>query len=274
MALATALCICQTQWLPDDVLAQETLPEWGIYVYMCGSDLESENGAATVDLSEMMEPDLPEDVTVVVETGGASEWQNEVVDPSYIERYLIDGDDSACVDQQHLANMGESGTFADFLTFCTQQYPAQKQAVILWDHGGGSIEGAAFDELFDYDTLTLAEMQEAFAQVFGEDSQNTPLEMVGFDACLMATLETANMLQGYAGYLVASEETEPGCGWNYEAFLGGLGNEPSMSGDQLGELICDSFLEGCMEYGDYLDCTLSVVDIEASKSLVEAQDNT
>ena len=269
-------------------MAGEALPEWGIYIYMCGSDLESENGAASADLIEMMEASLPEDVTVVVETGGAAAWQLEAIDPDYLERYIIDGEDSYCIDQQPLASMGESETFAQFLSFCTQNYPAQKEAVILWDHGGTSAEGAIFDELFDYDGLTITEMQEAFQQVFGDRSEENspneaqssgespaaaPFEFVGFDACLMATVDAVNMLQGYASYMVASEENEPGCGWEYDGFLTGLGEDPSMSGDQAGILICDSFLDGCRSYGDYQDCTLSVVDVDASKALVEAYDN-
>ena len=250
----------------------DEMPEWGIYLYMCGSDLESEAGAATDDLVEMLNAELPAGVTVVVETGGASEWQNETVDPDYLERYVIGGENFDCVDQQPLASMGESETFADFLSFCTEQYPAEKEAVILWNHGGGSIEGVAFDELFDYDALTLAEMKEAFASVFGEQPGEIPLEMVGFDACLMATVETANVLEGYAGYMVASEEQEPGCGWDYASFLHSLGEDTGISGDRLGELICDSFLEGCKAYGDYLDCTLSVVDVTAAGALVEAYD--
>ena len=46
---------------------------WAIYWYLCGSDLESDGGFATGDLSELMEADLPENVTVVIETGGALE---------------------------------------------------------------------------------------------------------------------------------------------------------------------------------------------------------
>lgn len=59
----------------------ETEETWAVYWYLCGSDLESQYGCATEDLSEMLEVSLPENVTVVVETGGATEWQNETVDP-------------------------------------------------------------------------------------------------------------------------------------------------------------------------------------------------
>ena len=47
---------------------------WAIYWYMCGSDLESEHGAGTEDISEATEVKLPDNVQVVLQTGGASEW--------------------------------------------------------------------------------------------------------------------------------------------------------------------------------------------------------
>ena len=191
-----SLTLCMAGWIPAGAEADE-LPEWGIYVYMCGSDLESVNGSASADLFEMLDAELSEDVTIVVETGGASEWQNEFVDPAYLERYVISASDAACVDQQPLSSMGDPETFAEFLTFCTEQYPAKKQAVILWDHG---------------------------------------------------------------------------CGWNYGSFLNRLSEDTSISGNELGELICDSYLDGCKDYGDYEDCTLSVVDVAAAKELVDAYD--
>ena len=52
---------------------------WAIYWYLCGSDLESDSGCATADLSEMMDVKLPENVKIVIQTGGAAAWQNEVI---------------------------------------------------------------------------------------------------------------------------------------------------------------------------------------------------
>ena len=45
------------------VQAEET-DDWAIYWYLCGSDLESNYGSATEDLSELMEAELPENVKV------------------------------------------------------------------------------------------------------------------------------------------------------------------------------------------------------------------
>lgn len=52
---------------------------WTVFVYICGSDLESEYGCATSDISEMLDASTGSDVRFVIQTGGANEWQNEVV---------------------------------------------------------------------------------------------------------------------------------------------------------------------------------------------------
>ena len=62
---------------------------------------------------------------------------------------------------------------------------------------------------------------------------------MGFDAGLMATLETAWMVQPYADYLIASEETEPGAGWYYTGWLSRLSENPSMSTLEIGKNIAD-----------------------------------
>ena len=71
--------------------------------------------------------------------------------------------------------------------------------MILWDHGSGSINGVCFDEQYEYDSLSVAEMAAAFDRVY--DSMTDRFEFIGFDACLMSTLEVANQLVPYARYL-------------------------------------------------------------------------
>ena len=50
-----------------------------ILVYMCGADLESENGMASSDLKEMVNANLSDNVNLIVYTGGARKWRNSVV---------------------------------------------------------------------------------------------------------------------------------------------------------------------------------------------------
>ncbi len=103
---------------------------WAVYWYLCGSDLESNGGFASGDLEELMEVALPENVTVVIETGGASQWHNNLVDASKLQRYVYTSEGLSLVDEQPSASMGEAQTLADFLSFSSENYPADKTAVV------------------------------------------------------------------------------------------------------------------------------------------------
>lgn len=243
---------------------------WAIYWYLCGSDLETGSGFATDDLAEMLRSKLPANVTVVIQTGGASRWQNNFVRSDRLQRWLYQGDELRQIDEQRLASMGSPETLAQFLDFCNRNFPADKQAVLFWNHGGGSVTGAAFDEQYRNDALTLHEMNAAFDAVFPADENDPPLELVGFDTCLMGTIDVAATFRGTARYLVGSEETEPGTGWDYTALFDALAQNPGMNGAQLGRVICDSYAKACEQKRTQDAITLSVVDLCKMEELVKA----
>lgn len=246
---------------------------WSVYWYLCGSDLETNGGFATIDLSEMMEVQLPENVNVVIQTGGAAVWQNEYMDPSKLQRWLYNSEGLQLLEEQETANMGDAQTLYEFLSFADENYPADKVAVTFWNHGGGSVAGAAFDELHGLDSLDLSEMYQAFDAVWPVDMQNPALELVGFDTCLMATVDVASVFQNFARYLVASEEVEPGNGWLYSGWLRQLADNPAMNGEELGISICDTYYEGCEAVGTQDQTTLSVTDLTKLTPLLEAYES-
>lgn len=188
---------------------------WAIYWYLCGSDLESDGGFASDDMEEMLAVSLPSNVNVIIQTGGAYEWQNDIVSSDYTQRYIYNQDGLYAIDSMPIQNMGDSKTLEEFLYFCTKNYPADRQAVIFWNHGGGSVSDIAFDELFNYDSLTLNELYDAFSNVM-QGSQKPIFDLIGLDACLMSTIDTAYTLKDFGKYMVASQELEPGIGWDYE----------------------------------------------------------
>lgn len=246
---------------------------WAVYWYLCGSDLETNGGFATIDLGEMMEVQLPENVNVVIQTGGAAVWQNEYMDPSKLQRWLYNSEGLQLLEEQETANMGDAQTLYEFLSFADENYPADKVAVTFWNHGGGSVAGAAFDELHGLDSLDLGEMYQAFDAVWPADMQNPALELVGFDTCLMATVDVASVFQNFARYLVASEEVEPGNGWLYSGWLRQLADNPAMNGEELGISICDTYYEGCEAVGTQDQTTLSVTDLTKLTPLLEAYES-
>lgn len=186
-----------------------------VLVYMVGSDLESNYGCASSDIMEMMNAGInPEYTNLVIYTGGSRAW-NLNISSSYNSVLALtpDGRDLSVVATTGQAvNMGDPATLADFLCYAYDAFPAEGYSLILWDHGGGPLYGYGSDELFNYDGLYLWELQEALAATPFAKRQ---FDIIGFDACLMASLETAAILRPYARYMVASEEVEDGNGWDY-----------------------------------------------------------
>ena len=163
---------------------------WVIYWYLCGSDLESNAAAATTDLQEMLQVTLPENVKVVIQTGGAKKWQNDQVKADRLQRYEYSGNTLELKDEADQASMGDPATLKDFLKYGEENYQADHKMLLFWNHGGGSVSGVSFDENYDADSLTLDELSQAMKEVYGDKKA---LEVVGFDTCLMATLDTANV---------------------------------------------------------------------------------
>lgn len=267
--LALAMCLSLVACGGDEAADGS----WAVYWYLCGSDLETDGGFATTDLSEMMEVQLPENVNVVIQTGGAAVWQNDQMNPEKLQRWLYNSEGLQLIEEQDTANMGDAQTLYEFLAFANENYPADKVAVTFWNHGGGSVGGAAFDELYGLDSLDLAEMYQAFDAVWPADAEHPALELVGFDTCLMATVDVASTFQGFAKYLVASEEVEPGNGWLYSGWLGALAENTDMDGAALGVAICDTYYQGCEAVGTQDQTTLSVTDLSKLDPLLEAYES-
>lgn len=239
---------------------------WTVFVYLCGSDLESEDGSATDDMLEMIDGASGSGVRFVVETGGSDKWMNNMVSSSRLERYLIEKGDIELVDSQPADGMGREETMREFLQWGVDNYASEHMAVVLWNHGGGSISGVCFDETDGYDSLTLRELDGALLSVCG--STGRKFDLIGFDACLMGSLEAANILASYAGWMVASQETEPGTGWSYDAIGRFLGANPDADGKELGAVVCDSYYESCREIEDDNLCTLSLIDLSGLDALL------
>ena len=235
---------------------RETKP-YTIMIYMNGSDLESEHGAATDDLIEILESGLNSELAnVVIFTGGTKDWHNDVV-PDYdcVLWEVADGSIQE-LSRVGLRNMGNAGTLSSFIDFSMLNFPASKYGLILWDHGGGAISGYGHDEHFGNDNMTLLDLNYALKQ---SEASRTKLEFLGFDTCLLGTVEMAVIAADFAKYLIASEDLIPGDGWDY-AFLEVLNDNPHINGAELGKAITDYFMDF---YGpNYFDeLNMSVIDL-------------
>lgn len=191
-------------------------------------------------------------------------------------------------------DMGSAETLVRFVEWSQKRFPAKRSALIIWNHGQGWRLQALRDRALrsgpnraDSDPDLL---QRAFAGTdsesavggfrsvsFDEDTRNflynrdiqdqlgrylgpRRLDLIGFDACLMATIETAYAMRTVASVMVASEELEPGAGWDYEDWLTRLSASAStIDAAALGTILVKSYER---TYGDRLMTTLSAMSLD------------
>lgn len=111
--------------------AKEAKAKWAVYMYMCGSDLESNYGCASTDINEMISAKLPEGVQYVIQTGGAKKWQNNLMNAKKLGRYVYDKKGLRKVGTSPLASMGEKDTLVDFLKFCEKNTRKISMAILM-----------------------------------------------------------------------------------------------------------------------------------------------
>lgn len=264
-AIGLFLMILTVLWFPICAFAQDGTAQWTVFIYLCGTDLESDDSEATLNLQSLLSAPATGAVNYVIQTGGTKEWHMEEIDPGKTERFVINNGTMTKVDSLPLEDMGKSDTLGRFLSWGAKAYPAEKYMAILWDHGGGPLSGAIWDELHEDSHMTVPELAEGISQA------GVPFEIIGFDACLMGSIEIAHMLAPYGKYFVASEETEPGSGWDYEQLGTFLAEYPDTNGVYLGKLICDTF-KWANDSSILLpnSHTLSVIDLAKIAPLSEA----
>ena len=228
-----------------------------LMVYMCGTDLESRSGMGTADLQEMLGADLGKNVNLLVYTGGCKGWRNNQVSSGTNQIWQVKNGKLACLERDLGAvSMTDPATLSGYIRWCEKKFPASRYGLILWDHGGGAVSGYGYDEKFaSTGSMSLSGVDQALKDA------GVKFDFLGFDACLMATAETALMAAEHADYLIASEETEPGVGWYYTDWLTALGKDPSMPTIEIGKNIVDSFVETCAQKCRGQLTTLSVIDL-------------
>jgi hypothetical protein len=200
--------------------------------------------------------------------------------------------------------MGSQAALDDFIAWSVNNYPAHKYMLVIWNHGQGwrfqmaedrSIRSAAAStgardvELyrrmnvakpttpviggyravsFDDDTghlLYNSDVQQSLQKAVAR--LNRKIDVLGFDACLMSMLETAYELRNVAAFMVASEELEPGPGWDYAPLLKALVALPSIGALDLSKAVVAGYQA---RYGDNDVTTLSVLDLSRAQSVATA----
>ena len=238
-----------------------------IMIYLIGSDLESQGGAATKDIKEMIDSNFnQEDIDLLVYAGGTKEWQNTAFEEKENAIYEVTNEDVVKRKIYEQKSMTDPNTLTEYLNYVYANYDSQKYSLIFWDHGGGPVFGYGSDENDESGkAMNIIDLDKAINN--SAILKNGKLEFIGFDACLMSSVEIANMLKEEANYFIASSETEPGDGWDYD-FLKEITKDTSSI--QLGQHIVDyyynyfenkSAIAAMYGYGYSPSVTLSLIDL-------------
>ncbi len=252
-------------WALENIEPSDKKP-YTILIYMNGTDLESEYGCATLDIEEMINSKFDvNNINLLLLTGGTSTWHNNIITNDTMIYQVVD---DTLVELMNFGNasIADINLLSTYIDFGMSAYPADKYGFIFWNHGGGTIYGYGADENYEGASLSIKQIGESFKNSIASE---TPFEFIGYDCCLMATMETAYEMSPYTHYLIASEELEPSFGWDYN-WLDELSNNPNYSGEEIGNVIVDKFVDFYESSGE--EATLSLIDLDKIEPLMTSFD--
>ncbi|MBN1950090.1 MAG: T9SS type A sorting domain-containing protein [Bacteroidales bacterium] len=219
--------------------------KWTVMVYLdADNDLED---AAIDDMNEMEMIGSSEEVNIIVQLDRINGYDATNENWADTRRFRIIQDvnesviSSPAIDLPGELNMGDPETLADFITWASENYPAENYALIVWNHGGGWYKTDADKEpgnelppekdvCYDNssgDFLSNMELSDAIS------STGADLDILAYDACLMGMIEVAYQSRNLVDIIIASEDLEPWDGYDYTGFLNDLIQNPDLSPGEL-----------------------------------------
>ncbi len=203
---------------------------WTVMVYVDGdNNLES---YALDDINEMEALNLPSNVNVVVQLDRIGGYATSDGNWTDTRRGRITQDSNTGRIGSTLTSIGEQdmgsgSTLTDFINWGAQNYQATNYALVIWDHGGG-LSGTSWDDSSGASNLTVAETSRAIA-----NSNIGRVSLLGFDTCQQGMIEQGVDVRSLCDVMVASQENEPGDGWDYTGWLSTLASNPAASATTL-----------------------------------------
>ena len=246
--------------------ANATAGSWTLLLYGAGdNNLEAEL-LDDINEMELALPDAAIQIGVLADripgySSSDGNWSDTRVG-------IVSNDSNSSTLSSHFTSWGErdsgsSATLTDFINWGTTTLPADNYALVIWNHGGGPLAGSAWDDSSG-NNLSLSEVSSAInASTLATDG----VDLLGFDACLMASIEQVYEANAYSDLLIFSELTEPGDGWDYTGFLNRFTSGSDRSSEMLATAIVDSYASF---YGR--SQTLSAVDSAAITAVGSALD--
>ncbi|MEK8021746.1 MAG: clostripain-related cysteine peptidase, partial [Candidatus Parabeggiatoa sp.] len=238
---------------------------WTVMVYLVGSDLEAKpdhkegHHWASKDILEMLAgTTLPNTTSnLVITTGGSTRngWNT-------VKRAFIQNGQQYVLEDLGPQNMSNPQILSEFVIWAKTAFPAQHYALILWNHGGGT-QGFGQDSSSagNKKIMSFTELHQAYQSI--REQIDNPLDIVVYDACLMASIEVAQITATVANAMAGSAELEPGHGIDYAHILSHVSQTPPANGIDFGKVVKTGYIQHTKDEKtfDKSQITYSVFDL-------------
>lgn len=244
-------------FLSTGCLGAETTKDWTIFIHMNGNN--SLCSFAQKNLKSLESIDVSAVANVVVAYScNVANTAKVIYIQGKKETVLASG----------TIDFGDYNTVIKYSKMAFDKYPAKYRMLVIWNHGNGVEDSWNKDKLnrwVSLDELTNHVITtEELGLITGTLSQYHSLDIVGFDACMMQMAEISYEMKDNISYSLASEETEPGEGWDYASIDQSLLKHPDPI--TLGKAIVDSYVTF---NGGGSDLTLSLVDVKKQALFID-----
>jgi hypothetical protein len=247
--------------------ATARLPRWTVMVYMAADNTLATAGV--LDIDEMEAAGANPEVQVVVQAEfSPAAFEAEGCTPQTCSnrtnyntfRYAVSGQGTEVYGPNGATtdignrNMTDPAQLHEFIGWGKTNYPAERYAVVLWNHGGG------YQGLIEDVTSAgnrLMSLQDVRTALTGAGT----IDILDFDMCLMAGYETLEKISGLANFAIFSEETEPAAGDPYTGILQALHASPTADSRAVAAMFVDQYHGYYVQSNDRASTTKSAYDL-------------
>ena len=239
---------------------------WTFCVYLAAAN--NLNEFSDRDLDEMMKVGSNDNINIIVYLTLQRENEEKVTKCLYIHKGFMEQ-----VGPDMKKDSGDPETLKEALQWALTNYPSDHIAVVLWDHGSGSLNRSQVPSslrsiCYDDDSgnyLTDRDCLEAFSWAQDNQRGGKKFDIIACDACLMAGIEFEYTFASCANYFVASQETIPGDGYEYARVLKPFGRRV-VDPREFAKIMVNAYGD---EYQSLDDYTLSAIDLNELGPVVD-----